>query len=362
MKRGALRAPRVWLGLGLSGLFFYLAFRNTHPAQLMQTIRGADLGPLFVAFFLAYVILLIRARRWGIIIRGIGRPGMVLMFKAALFGFLGNYLLPARAGEVLRAMWLGARASMRPSSLLATVVLERLLDLYSIVIMFSIIWTSGLIPAHQGHVKKALGAMALALAATGVTLTVLLWLWRSCPSIFKAAVERTIGRVSPRLARLLMGGLDGFTHGLRLPRMWSEAGEIVLWTALIWVLSGLVVLLAAHAFNLQIPWDATIVVLVALGLAVSVPSAPGFMGTFHYAAMSSIMLYGVEEAQALSFAIALHGLCVLPVLVLGIPIVLSEGLSLKDISEMRKKGQVYLGHGRTSSMDTSRGRITPADP
>ncbi|MEM2982765.1 MAG: lysylphosphatidylglycerol synthase transmembrane domain-containing protein, partial [Candidatus Bathyarchaeia archaeon] len=115
-----------------------------------------------------------------------------------------------------------------------------------------------------------------------------------------------------------------------------------------------------HAFNLQIPWDATVVVLVALGLAVSVPSAPGFMGTFHYAAMSSIMLYGVEEAQALSFAIALHGLCVLPVLVLGIPIVLSEGLSLKDISRSLRMQMNSFGrskrsyHRETSLFNTAR--------
>ncbi|MGQ9858656.1 MAG: lysylphosphatidylglycerol synthase transmembrane domain-containing protein [Thermodesulfobacteriota bacterium] len=336
MRTGGLRDPKLWIGLALSCVFLYLALRGMDAREVVGALDRADYRLLVPAFLLTYLVLWGRARRWGVLLRGVRRVDTWLLFRVTLIGFLANYLLPARAGEVVRALLLGKRGQLSASAAFGTVVVERVMDLLSILSIFSLVSFFAAVPHRDGQLEQLLRSTALLLMGVAAVLVVVLWLLKKRTQAMVRFVEGTLGRVSIRGSSGLGRAMVAFAQGISPARGGKEILEIVFWTAWLWLISAAIVVILAEAMGLGIPWSASWFVLVALGLGVSVPSAPGFVGTFHYAAMASLMLYGVERNQALSFAILLHALCVVPVLALGMPLLWMEGLSLRKMRRWPK--------------------------
>ncbi len=343
MKRGALRDFKLWIGVSLSVLFSFLALRGVDLRGLLEVAKRANLLPLSMAFFIAYAILWVRARRWGILLRPLGPMSEWLLFRMTLLGFLGNYLLPARMGEVVRAVFLGSRTGNRASSIFGTIVVERLLDLGSIILVFFIVTFSAPFLDEEKALKEALQATAFALLLAGAGMTAFLWLLKVRREETLGIFSKTLGKILPKLSYRLVNLLSSFSQGLQIPRGGRDLGEIAIWTLGVWTLSATVVFLVSESLELGLGWGACWFVLVVLGLGVSVPSAPGFIGTFHYAAMASVMAYGVGKTEALSFAIVLHGICILPVMVVGLPLLWLEGTGLRTMSRAMVKKDVKDG-------------------
>lgn len=343
MKRGALKDYKLWAGLSLSVLFSFLALKDVDLKGLLEVAKRANAVPLSVAFFLAYAILWVRARRWGILLRPLGPMREWLLFRMTLLGFLGNYLLPARMGEVLRAVFLGSRTGNSASSIFGTIVVERLLDLGSILLVFFIVTFSAPFLDEEKALKEALQATAFGLVLAGAGITAFLWLLKARKEEALEIFPKTLGKILPRLSSKFVSLLSSFSQGLEVPRGKRDLGEITIWTIVIWTLSATVVFLVSESLGLGLGWGACWFVLVVLGLGVSVPSAPGFMGTFHYAAMVSVMAFGVGKTEALCFALVLHGICILPVMVLGLPVLWAEGMGLRTMTRSMVQENVKEG-------------------
>jgi uncharacterized protein (TIRG00374 family) len=332
LKRGALKDLKLWVGVSLSVLFSFLALKGVDLRGLVEVAKRANLLPLSMAFFLAYAILWVRARRWGILLRPLGSVNEWLLYKMTLLGFLANYLLPARMGELLRAIFLGSRTGNSASSIFGTVVVERLLDLGSILLVFFIVTFSAPFLDEEKALKEALQATAFGLVLVGAGMTAFLWLLKVRREETIGIFSKTLGKILPKLSSKLVNLLSSFSQGLEVPRGRRDLGEIAIWTIAIWTLSATVVFLVSESLGLGLAWGACWFVLVVLGLGVSLPSAPGFIGTFHYAAMASVMAYGVGKTEALSFALLLHAICILPVMVLGLPVLWAEGMGLRAMT------------------------------
>jgi len=334
VKGGVLRDPRLWIGLVLSSLFAYLALRGMDPKEVAAALGKADYRLLPPALLLTYVVLWVRARRWGVILKGIQRVETGLLFRVTLIGFLANYLLPARIGELVRAILLGSRKNMSISAALGSVVVERLLDLISILLIFSLVSLLEGIPAAGSELGEMLNRAALVFLFVAGVLVGLLWVVRKHTGKAIMLVEKTLGGIWPKGAHRLARATESFARGLVPARGPMDLLEIALWTACLWGLSAAIVIILTEAFGFDLPWGAAWFILVALGFGVSVPSAPGFVGTFHYAAMGALLLYGVDRSNALSFAIVLHATCLLPVFLLGIPVLWAEGMSLGRMARL----------------------------
>lgn len=349
MKRGGggVRDPGVWIGFALSGLFAYLAFRHMDPRAVAAALRNADYRLLPIAFLLTYAVLWVRAKRWGVILKGLLEVETGFLFRVTIIGFLANYILPARIGELLRALVLGARKEINTSAAFGTVVVERLVDLISILLLFSLLHFLGSIPAAGSELGRMLDQTALFFLLVAGSLISLLWLVRNHTGKTVAWVERTLGRVWPKGSARVAEAIARFAQGLWPAGGLKDVMQVCFWTGCLWGLSALVVIFLMEAFRLGVPWGAAWFILVALGFGVSLPSAPGFVGTFHFTAMGALILYGVDRAEALSFALVLHAICLLPVFLVGIPLLWSEGMSLRQI--LRLQREQPPGSGKTGS-------------
>jgi uncharacterized membrane protein YbhN (UPF0104 family) len=175
------RAARLILGLALAAAFLMLAFRDIEWDQLARVARGANPAMLLGTLLLGSIKLGIRALRWHVLLAP-GRPGSFPgTFWVVTVGYLGNNVLPMRAGDLGRSYLMGRRSGMGGSFALATTAAERVFDAIFLVVL------GGL--ALQGHpALPSWLSRGMVLLAVGAIAR--------CSACFSAG---SVGKVAPGL-------------------------------------------------------------------------------------------------------------------------------------------------------------------
>ena len=316
--RGRLLA---WIGIALSLVFAYLAFRDVEFDALGEALREQDYLFLLPSGAALAVAVVLRAWRWQLLFERGSRPAFGHVANALLVGYLFNTILPARAGEVVRVQVLGRRAGTSRAHVLATVVLERSYDVVVLVLLLACA-TPFLPPVAWRTAALALGGVLVAgLIAVAViaqryqsVATALLSLLARLPFLGPERVERAGGNfmrglVSLRSSRLALAAL---------------AVTVASWLAL--ALSTWFLLLGTR---IDEGFGAALLVLVATNLILVLPSSPAALGAFEAAAVLALSAYGVGREQALSFALVLHALNAFPYLPLGYAALVLHGRALR---------------------------------
>jgi uncharacterized protein (TIRG00374 family) len=299
-----------WLGLLLSLLFGYLAFRDVELRELRAALASQDLIFLAPAAAALAVGVLLRAWRWQLLFEHVSRPRFRHVLNALLVGYLFNTILPARAGEVVRVQVLGSRAGISRAEVLGTVVLERAYDLLVLIALLAVA-APFLPPVDWLTAVLVLGAALCASLAAGA-LVVRRYGVRAArallrPLVLLPAID------SERVERIAANAVTGLA-GLRVTRLAAAAIGV---TAASWLA------LAASAWFLLLgtqidgSFGMALLVLVATNLVLVVPSSPAALGAFEAAAVVALTAYGVDREHALSFALVLHALNALPYIVVG---------------------------------------------
>jgi uncharacterized protein (TIRG00374 family) len=294
----ARRVALVVVATAVTVVFGYIAIRDAQPDEVWRSLRDANAWWLLPALGVLALANLVRAVRWQQLYSPETRPPLRPLTAAMMIGLAVNNLLPLRAGEAARILALGRSAGVSRVETLATVALERVLDVFClIVLLFAAL---PLLP-EIGWLRPA-AALALLLAALLVALAVV------GERPFDALAKR-----STRLAPALRSTARGLI-GLRNPRI-AAAGFFL--TCGSWILVALSFWLVTRAFDFELAPAAGLLVLAAVGLSMVLPAAPGALGVFEAAAVLALAAYDVPRSQALSYAFVLHGLNLFPYLVAG---------------------------------------------
>lgn len=329
------RNPRLWAGAALSVVFLWLALRGVSIAELADALAIVDYGPLVPATALTIVILWLRALRWGVLLRSVKPVSARSLFRVTAIGYLVNYILPVRAGELARAHLIGIREGIVRSTAFATVVVDRLLDVLGIILIFGVLMMFSNVGLRAGELDTALRFGGGAMLVLGVVISLLLWTLRQHTAWWKSRIQAVTGRVWRQGADPLAWLVTAFARGV-LPGLGKGDGLLlVLYSALTWFLTALQVMVLADGMHIHIPWEAGWVMIIALAIGVTLPSAPGFVGTFEYAVIVCLLLYGVSRPEAVMFALLLHAISVLPIVVLGLAVVWADGLSVGGLLRPR---------------------------
>src|SRR5438874_2059321 len=116
------------VGLAISAVALYFAFRGTSLDVLLAALRTTRLIPLLLAVALAAMSNLVRAIRWRALFPADAGIPLRYYFTSMMIGYLGNNVLPARAGDVIRIVLFGKRTGVGISRTAATLVVERVMD------------------------------------------------------------------------------------------------------------------------------------------------------------------------------------------------------------------------------------------
>ncbi len=134
-----------------------------------------------------------------------------------------------------------------------------------------------------------------------------------------------------RISGKIIDVIEAFVQGIVVIKGLRDWGLFLIYTVLLWLTPVLGIMFVTLAFGLKLPFMATVFVLVVLALGVSIPAAPGFIGTFHAAALYALLFYGVNREEALSVAIVMHLSNAAPIILLGFFLLWYEGISIKEI-------------------------------
>jgi uncharacterized protein (TIRG00374 family) len=304
--RLALNLVAVVVTLALS----YVAFRGIDFSIAWHGLRTSDLWWLLAAVAAFALGNLARSLRWrSLFIRG-RRPPLRPIANAMMVGYLYNNILPARAGEAARVVVLAQRSSTPPTEIVATVLLERLYDVIGILVIFFA--AEPWMPQVSWFKDAALAALALSalIAASAAVLAIhgdrpvrlLLSPLRRLPLLSDARIEQTVSEL---------------THGLSGLRHRGTALEALLWTIAAWMLTALCAYLVSLAFHLQLSPSCGVLVAVAVGLGMIIPSPPAAVGVFEAAALIALKTYGIPHSSALPYALALHIVNFVPFVIVG---------------------------------------------
>ena len=314
----------------LAALLLYLALRNADFATMWATLREADYIYLIPLILISLLSHWLRAWRWKILLQSLPEaqdrtPRIPHAFGALMIGYMVNYAAP-RLGEVARSLVLSLKERLAFSSVLGTVVVERLLDVFTLFLaILSVLWLRA----------EAMGKLYDRLLAPLLTSALELPLWLTGLIVMLSAGlllgailwYRQKRATSSRLRTLWHHFLEGLLTLVQTPRKTL----IVILTVAMWFCYLIMAYLPFvmfdyhHIYHLSLLDVWAIMILGSLGVAI--PS-PGGAGSYHYITIETLVLmFGVDASAAATYAVVTHAAQLVLYTILG-----GISLVLMDIS------------------------------
>lgn len=327
---------RLWRGLLavlLSAVFLYWALKGVHFSDVLQVLGEIRTWPIVVTVLLATSTFPLRIFRWRILLRGAQGEALPAgpLWHAIAIGFMANNVLPFRSGELLRSLAITRLTRTRLTSALSSIAAERLFDGVAIVILLAVgLFFSGL-PAGasvQGHSLRHIAISAGAIFLAGLVVAGLVVAF---PRRAEAAVRRIVP--FPRLAERLVAMIEGVVHGLSVLQSPARMLAVLAWSLVIWMVNVVSFYVAFSAFAIPVNLFGAMLLQGILAFAISVPSAPGYVGVFETAIKATLLLYGIGEDRAVTYALVYHATTFLPITLLGAWSLVRTGIGLRSLRQ-----------------------------
>jgi hypothetical protein len=241
---------------------------------------------------------------------------------ASLVGYLFSTFLPFRAGELVRSAVLRHMEGVEVPRSLASVVLEKVFDVASLLLLLMAVAMVSPLPSW---------AVAASLSA-GLGLAALCGSIVLAPKVLNR-FGKSLERLWPAFGAAMYGWLSGFTRGLAL-EVWKPGILVAVtgWSLVAWVLGAVTVWLGLEATGISIPLWGAALVLIVTNLGMAVPSAPGYLGVYHYLVAISLSVYGIDAQRGMAAALVLHLLLFGSLVLFGLAAVAVMGVGLKGLS------------------------------
>ncbi len=355
-----LGKTKKWIGPILGVLCLFLVVKKLGVAW--QDFRQVSLAASLLSAFIISWSYFFRAVRWGFIVRSVVPVRFSSLVIATMVGFFANAVLPARMGEFVRAYVLAKREDIAFTRSLATVVMARVFDIMVLVLMIIAMLFVVRIedPIQIGPLnidQSWLNGIAISAVVFFLALLSFLVLLYRAPDRSQRILNKLLAPISERLAKKVSDLLLSFVEGLKILGNWKSILWTSLATLLVWgfVIASVFPLVQGYPFNVEMPVGTALIVEVILCVGLSVPNAPGFVGTFEVFTVAGLMIANSAVAgdQATAFSLLLHAVQFLPVILMGFICMLTLDFSImkfkkSSVEEVAEKERVQNNHGTKS--------------
>ena len=310
-----LEAPRpraiYWIvSLGLAAVFLYYSLRDIEWKRVWTTLQGAHPTIVLLAGGIMSVTLFLRSFRWRVLLSAQQEVSVPLAFWATAAGYLGNNVLPARAGEVIRTLMISRRSGMSKAYVLTTALSERVVDALALITISAVVLLT--LPEQPGwlaHAARPFAILGLAGAAAIGLLPAFEAFWFRflahvpLPARLRHPIETILGQV--------LNGIRSFHDPGRLAKFLGL-------TAVIWCLDGVTTVVASSAIGISIRLPVAFLLVAGLGLGSALPSTPGYVGIYQFVAVSMLAPFGISKADAIAYILLFQAMNYAIVLLWGL--------------------------------------------
>ena len=319
------RSIRIALSVAISAVFLYFAARGVDWNEAGGALAKAQYAFALPMVLITFWSLYVRAQRWRVLLRPVGTPAMRTLVAATNIGFMANMVLPLRMGEVIRPVLVSRKENEPLSGILATVVLERIFDMFTILFLFGV---SAAAVSVSPQVREWGYRLCVLAALVGAGVAIVRW-----QEAFALRMLRVVLRPFPtRLAEPVDHFFRGFVQALEiLDSPWTFL-QLLAWSLYLWLVISSIYLLGIIAFRLPAPLVIGCLVVSAItAIAVSAPSAPGYIGAFQVGCTLSLAIFGVSKSDAFAYSIVLHVTQFVGVVIAGLYSLAREGMTFRQM-------------------------------
>jgi uncharacterized protein (TIRG00374 family) len=331
----AKKAIRIGVSLALMVILLAVFLWNVDFAEVGRSLAGADLQMLVTASLVALLAYWLRALRWQFILLPVGRVRHSSVLLTTAVGYAALSLLPARMGDLIRPLILARREKIPASASLASILTERVFDLWSVVLFFLvfIIWPPRM-PELDEQARNSLEILSLSGYVAGAGLLIgtfiLLGLFRY-QERFVELLTRPVGWIKLSWRKPATNFFNHFLDGLRVlqrPRdlLITTVASLIMWWVICWQ-----VRYTLLAFDVDLPLRAAYLIVTMAVIGLAVPT-PGGVGGFHKATQVGMTLFfGIGLNEATGIAIAYHAICFVPITIIGLLCLPLLGINLREV-------------------------------
>ncbi|MGD0170039.1 MAG: lysylphosphatidylglycerol synthase transmembrane domain-containing protein [Smithella sp.] len=321
---------KIILGILISVVLVYLSVRGINLQDVLNDLKKIQLSYVILFILLMICMQYLRSYRWGVILQPMEKIDQVPLFSITSVGFLAIAAIPARIGELARPYLISKRSSIKMSSALGTIFIERILDSFTVLTIATVVLLIDMpfdLPSWM--VKSSIIFSLLALSLFCFILFLILR--REAALKF---INIILNRLPGKLANKIDAAIHHFIDGLQIVTNIKLFSYLLFLSVVIWLVDVLAIYVLLLAFGFTLPVMASFVLMVILIVGIAIPAAPGFVGNWHYACVFALSLFGLAKADALSFAVVHNFLSMAIVLVLGVGFLPFNRFS---IAEMKKE-------------------------
>jgi len=320
-----LKSRRFWIGVGISILFLFLFLYRTDFAEMGEALGEANYLFLLPGILIYFVGVFFRSLRWQYLLKPLGTFSSFRLFPLIVIGFLVNNVLPARLGIVARAYILGEKEGKSKMAIGGTMVVEQVFDGVTLLLFAAII--SLFVPLEGLTQQAVYVAAGLFLGALALCFTLVYsqrLSRRAIALLVRILPKRWRGRAEKWLILLI--------EGLGIMRSPGKLLTVLTISVLVWLSEAGTFYMIGFAFDLGLPFHVFLLAASVANLAWALLMTPGGLGPFDYFVKQILWKgFGVTEAVATSYVVALHAIILLPMIALGFVFLWMENLSLAKI-------------------------------
>lgn len=302
---------KVILSILISILLIYLSVQGTDFHAVVAGMEKITYGYILLFILIACLMQLLRAWRWGLILTPLGKIGHLLLIAVTNVGFLAITALPARLGELGRPYLLSRNSSIKMSAALGTVFVERILDGIAILAIASIVPFFTILPSWLIRANVFFFLINIALIAV-------VWFAVFRRDRMGNFLYFFLRLFTSKWEKILNQIIEHFLDGFRIIGNGRQFFQIMMLSFLIWLIDVLAILTLFKAFHFSLPPVSAVVLMLILIIGIAIPTAPGFIGNWHFSCVLGLGFFGIAKTDALTFAIIYHFLAIGIVVILGL--------------------------------------------
>lgn len=332
------RALQLLLGIAVSALCVWLSMKDVRFGEVLAALRGANAAGFVGVMFITLFGFWLRAVRWGYFIQAGRRLAIGSLFSSTMIGFMANNVLPFRLGEFVRPWALARRENLSKSTLLATVVVERAVDMLTLLGIFGVSMIVHPI-AENTDAGRLVQWGARLLVALCVALTLFVIAVERNRALAQAVVRFVTRPLPDSAGARVTHVLEHFLEGLGLFRDLRRLAIVFALSFTMFLCFAFALGVSLWSLGIMLPWYAGLVMLVITSIGIMVPAAPGYIGTLNIACTAGLALFGVGKSQSVPFSWFYFFSQWLPITAVGLVYLNREGLSLRSLGEVPTEGE-----------------------
>lgn len=316
-------------------VFLYFVFKNIDIIQLLDTIKNFDIKYIFLAIMSILTSLSIRGICFKILISKTVNPPLKDLMPLCITGAALNIMLPARAGDIFRAFYIGNKYNANKIKIFGAIMLERIFDGLTVLGILLL----GIYFYNKNELAQKLCLFATIIFVTSFAVALIAIKYNKINAICSWIENKTT--TFPNKIRNIINSIIQFTNkicnsflsGFEVLESPQKLLKVVGASSVLWILECLNYLIVIKGFNCEVHWSVILFIVGFIALACMIPSTSIFVGPYQLAVISAFAIYGIEKETALAISFVEQSIVIISTSIVAVLFLLKNNLSYKDIKE-----------------------------